>query len=188
MSEQTGSLPPGKGGKKILGLPRPVVIFGGIALAAGVLWYLYKRRQSAASGTSATGTDTSGTDYAGELSTLQSEYGDLASQLAAMQGGGGSSGGVTPGGGTDGGTADGGTGDGSTAGGSTPAATGTPAKKVTPIARRKPPPKPGKDRRPRMPGEEPGESFTTERREEDRENRRRRKPVRRGRVAGKKAA
>ena len=107
MSEQTGSPPPGKGGKKILGLPRPVVIFGGIALAAGVLWYLYKRRQSAASGTSATGTDTSGTDYAGELSTLQSEYGDLASQLAAMQGGGGSSGGVTPGGGTDGGTADG---------------------------------------------------------------------------------
>lgn len=95
MSEQD-TRPPG-GGKKIMGLPRNAVIIGGVTLVLAVAYFLYKRRQS---GTSSSSTDTSGTDYSGEISTLQTEYGDLASELAAMQGNGagssGSAGGGTP--------------------------------------------------------------------------------------------
>lgn len=96
MSEPTtqAARPPGRGGgKKILGLPRQAVIIGGIALAAGVIWYIYKSRQAASQAATGTSTDTSGAvDYSGDISTLQSEFGQLADELAAMQGGGGGTG------------------------------------------------------------------------------------------------
>lgn len=86
MSEQAPERPPA-GGKKIAGMPRGVVIVGGITLfiAVGIMWWRNRSSATAAAGqTSAT--DTSGIDYGGELSTLQSEYGNLASEIAAMQG------------------------------------------------------------------------------------------------------
>lgn len=97
MSEQDTRPPPG-GGKKIMGLPRNAVIIGGVTLVLAVAYFLWKRKQSGSS-TSSTA-DGTGTDYSGDISTLQSEYGDLASELAAMQGNGagssGSAGGGTP--------------------------------------------------------------------------------------------
>jgi len=42
------------GGKKILGMPRNVVIIGGVALAGGVLYFWWRSRQAGA----ATGTGT----------------------------------------------------------------------------------------------------------------------------------
>jgi len=97
-----------RGGKKIAGMPRNVVIIGVVALVGGIAWFYYKRKQAGASPASAGGAsggqiigyDQSGNpiysgsaqtpaDFAGELSTLQSEFGSLASEISQMQGGGG---------------------------------------------------------------------------------------------------
>ena len=74
------------GGKKILGMPRNVVIIGGVALAGGVLYFWWRSRQAGAATGTGTQADTTGTDYAGDISALQSEFGNLASEVAAMQG------------------------------------------------------------------------------------------------------
>jgi hypothetical protein len=85
----------------------------GLALAAGVAWYIVKGRQAANSGGGGAGTgqDSSGSsggsiigyddsgnpiysgggaglpaDFSGEISTLQSEFGSLASEISAQQG------------------------------------------------------------------------------------------------------
>lgn len=86
MSEPAAERPAG-GERRILGMPRGVVIVGGITLfiAVGIMWWRNRSSATAAGQTSAT--DTSGIDYGGELSTLQSEYGNLASEISAMQGG-----------------------------------------------------------------------------------------------------
>ena len=102
MSEQpvTGRGAPAKGGKKIFGLPRTTVIIGGVALAAGVAYFLYKRKSSS-SAASTTAADTAGqsgtactdqngnpgyldangdcetTDQSGSIAALQTELEDL---------------------------------------------------------------------------------------------------------------
>jgi nucleoid-associated protein YgaU len=110
VSEQApeGGAPADKpGGKKILGMDRRTAGFVGLALAAGILWYFFRSRKSAAgdagaqdsgsSGGSIIGYDASGNpiysggaglpaDFSGEISTLQSEFGDLASEINQMQG------------------------------------------------------------------------------------------------------
>lgn len=108
MSEPVAeATPPPKGqGKKVLGMDRRTAVFVGLALAAGVLWYIVKSRKSAAgggaqdSGGSSGGTiigydgagnpiysgGAVGADFSGEISTLQSEFGNLASEIDAMQG------------------------------------------------------------------------------------------------------
>jgi LysM repeat protein len=94
-------------GKKILGMPRGVAIIGGFVLFVGIAWFYFKSKSSAAStaGTSADGSsggsiigyDSNGNpiysaggqlpaDFSGEISTLQSEYGSLASEVSAQQG------------------------------------------------------------------------------------------------------
>lgn len=85
----TTPAPPPRGGK-ILGMPRQAVIIGGIALAAGVIWYIYRSRK-AASQVSTTDTGQP-VDYSGDISTLQSEFGQLADEVSALQGSGGGSG------------------------------------------------------------------------------------------------
>lgn len=90
--------PPGGGGarkrglpKKLLGLPTPVVLAGGTALA--VLTFLWIRhRRSGAAGTTPTSSATAATADAADLAGLQSE-------LDQLLGGGGSGGGVGGGGG-----------------------------------------------------------------------------------------
>lgn len=79
---------PAKGG--ILHNPNALIIGLVVAIAAGA-YFLYRRSQTAAAATAATpsttpSTDTSGTDNSGAIGTLQTEYGDLASTLADMQG------------------------------------------------------------------------------------------------------
>lgn len=76
MSEQPTAAP--GGGKKIFGLPRNIVIIGGITFVAvlGYLWW--KRAQSSAAATTASASTTAATaqqptDYAGQLSVLQTE-------------------------------------------------------------------------------------------------------------------
>lgn len=116
MSEPTtqGAPPPeGKPkGKKVLGMDRRTAVFVGLALAAGVAWYIVKGRQAAnsggggaadqasqgSSGGSIIGYDDAGNpiysgggaglpaDFSGEISTLQSEFGSLASEIQAQQG------------------------------------------------------------------------------------------------------
>lgn len=107
MSEQPPEgAPAGGGGKKVLGMDRRTAVFVGLALAAGVIWYIVKSRSSSAaaggaaagsSGGTIIGYDANGNpiysggaglpaDFSGEISTLQSEFGNLASEIAAMQG------------------------------------------------------------------------------------------------------
>jgi hypothetical protein len=81
--------PAGKaaGGKKILGMPPPVAYLGLLVSAGGIAFFLWKRHQAAAAGTStaSAGTTTSaatGTNAAGEISTLQTELGDLQGEVA----------------------------------------------------------------------------------------------------------
>lgn len=101
-----GGPPPAGGGKKILGMDRRTAVFVGLALATGVVWYIIKsRKSSAAAGGAAAGSsggtiigyDSSGNpiysggaglpaDFSGEISTLQSEFGTLASEISQMQG------------------------------------------------------------------------------------------------------
>jgi hypothetical protein len=116
----TRAAAPAKGSQaKHLGLTRNQwLLTGGIAVAAGLIFYLYRKSQAnAAASTTATtastaategtcddgttvpcgglcadGSSPSGCDQSGELSTLQTEIGDLQSALA--QGSGGGSGGV----------------------------------------------------------------------------------------------
>lgn len=81
--------PAGKaaGGKKILGMPPQVAYLGLLVAAGGVAFFLWKRRQSgsAAAQTVSAGTTTySGTNAAGEISTLQTELGDLQGQVAGL--------------------------------------------------------------------------------------------------------
>ena len=83
MSEQAPERPGSE--KKIAGIPRTaaiilIAVVGGIAF----IWWRNRSASSAASQTAAA--DTTGIDYGGELSTLQSEYGNLASEISAMQG------------------------------------------------------------------------------------------------------
>lgn len=84
-----------KPGRKILGLPVPVVIGGGAALVAiGVIWW--RRRKAGSSTTTATtsatrSSATSSTDFEGQLEELQAEI----DQLTGAAGGGSSSGGGT---------------------------------------------------------------------------------------------
>lgn len=98
-------------GKKILGMDRRTAVFVGLALASGVLWYFLRARKSAstaaadtsqqsqgAAGGSIIGYDDAGNpiysgggaglpaDFSGEISTLQSEFGSLASEIQAQQG------------------------------------------------------------------------------------------------------
>lgn len=106
----TQAADPPKGGKKVMGMDRRTAVFVGLALAAGVVWYIIKGRQAAnsggggaassqgASGGSIIGYDDAGNpiysgggaglpaDFSGEISTLQSEFGSLASELQAQQG------------------------------------------------------------------------------------------------------
>ena len=91
----TTPAPPPRGGK-ILGMPRQAVIIGGIALAAGVFWYVYKSRKAASQGGQAGATGA--VDYSGDISTLQSEFGQLQDEIAALQGSGGGTGGSAGGG------------------------------------------------------------------------------------------
>lgn len=164
MTPEGGGAPRRGSEKKIFGLPRNVVIAGGIAFVAAAVYVWYRNRNSAASSASTQGTtaDTTGTDFSGEISTLQQEIQDLQGQLAGVgssgagaSGGGGSSGGGSTGsgstgtgdtgGGSSGSTSSGGSGDtggtgggtGSTGTGSTPSGTGgTPP---APAAKRPPP-------------------------------------------------
>ena len=90
MSEPTAqaSAPRG-GGKKILGMPRPVAIVGAVALAAGIIWYFVRSRQAAKASAD---TSAAAVDYSGDISALQSEFGNLASEISALQGQGGGTG------------------------------------------------------------------------------------------------
>lgn len=95
------------GGKKIAGMDRRTAAFVGLALAAGVIWYIVKSRKSSAAGSTAADSGSSGgsiigydangnpiysggaglpADFSGEISTLQSEFGSLASEISQMQG------------------------------------------------------------------------------------------------------
>lgn len=105
--DKPGDEPPAGGkGKKILGLPRGAVFIGGFVMVAAVAWIYFRRKQAASSTTAADGSsggsivgyDANGNpiysaggqmpaDFAGEISTLQSEYGNLASEISAWQGG-----------------------------------------------------------------------------------------------------
>lgn len=83
MSEQPTAAP--GGGKKIFGMPRSIVIIGGITFVAvlGYLWW--KRAQTAAAATTASATTAASTqqqptDYAGQLSVLQTELEALLAQ------------------------------------------------------------------------------------------------------------
>jgi LysM domain len=91
--------PPGGGakGKKIMGMDRRTAGFVGLALAAGLLWYFFRARKSSADsgssgdsggpgGSGGSGSADQPTDFSGEISTLQSEFGDLASEINQMQG------------------------------------------------------------------------------------------------------
>lgn len=108
--------------KKIFGLPRNVVIAGGVAFIAAAVYVWYRNRNSAASAASTQGTsaDATGTDQSGEISTLQQEIQDLQGELAGVgsSAGGASGGGGTSGGGTSstGSTGPGGTGSTGSAG------------------------------------------------------------------------
>jgi hypothetical protein len=83
--------PPARGGrgeKKILGMPPQVAYIGLLVAAGGIAFFLWKRHQAAAAGVStvSAGTTTStaqGTNAAGEISTLQTEIGDLQGALSA---------------------------------------------------------------------------------------------------------
>jgi LysM domain len=113
VSEPTTEAPPAGGppkGKKVLGMDRRTAVFVGLALAAGVAWYIIRGRQAAnqggggaadssgSSGGSIIGYDDAGNpiysgggaglpaDFSGEISTLQSEFGSLASEIQAQQG------------------------------------------------------------------------------------------------------
>lgn len=89
-SVSTASAPPsgGKGGgRKILGMPAPVVIAGGIALVLGVGWVLLSRRRATAQAAQATGATTKvggGIDWSGPVSTLQAEVIDLQGEVAQI--------------------------------------------------------------------------------------------------------
>ena len=78
-------------------MPRGVVIVAGVALFAGVAYMWWKNRAGAQPAGTSSAVDTSGIDYGGELSTLQSEYGNLASEISAMQGSPGAPSGSPPG-------------------------------------------------------------------------------------------
>jgi hypothetical protein len=111
----TEAAPPPEGkpkGKKVLGMDRRTAVFVGLALAAGVAWYIIRGRQAAnqggggaqdqqsqgSAGGSIIGYDDAGNpiysgggaglpaDFSGEISTLQSEFGNLASEIQAQQG------------------------------------------------------------------------------------------------------
>jgi LysM repeat protein len=110
VSEPTtqAAAPPGGKGKKIMGMDRRTAGFVGLALAAGLLWYFFRARKSSADSGSSGGSGASGgsiigydangnpiysgggdqlpADFSGEISTLQSEFGDLASEISQMQG------------------------------------------------------------------------------------------------------
>lgn len=111
MSEPATGAPPAAPpkGKKIMGMDRRTAVFVGLALAAGVAWYIIRGRQAAnqggggaasqgASGGSIIGYDDAGNpiysgggaglpaDFSGEISTLQSEFGSLAAEIQAQQG------------------------------------------------------------------------------------------------------
>jgi hypothetical protein len=71
---------PAGGGKRIFGLPRNVVIIGGVTFLAALGYILWKRSQakaatvaSNAASTTASTSSGSGTDVAGELSVIQTE-------------------------------------------------------------------------------------------------------------------
>lgn len=91
--------PGGGGGAKLFGLPRNVVIIGGIAVL-GIAAFIFWRRKQAAPVTSGSASAAAGygVDYSGELSVIQSE---LESLLAQQGTGGGTT--VTTGGGGGGG-------------------------------------------------------------------------------------
>lgn|SRR6185437_8744234 len=116
-----------RGGRKIFGVPVWAATLGIVVTAGGIAYYVYRQRKAAAAGSSgqaggSTGqicydsqgntvpcTDASAvTDQSGEISTLQTEIGDLQGELA-----GGGSGGTTGGTGT-------GSGTGGSSGGGTP--------------------------------------------------------------------
>lgn len=95
VTEPPADTPPPRGARKrglppkLLGLPTPVVLAGGAALAAlGFLW-LRSRRQSAAGAAAPTASATAATADAADLAGLQSEL----DQLLGGQGGGASGGG-----------------------------------------------------------------------------------------------
>lgn len=88
-SVSSASPPPGGkgGGKKILGMPAPVVIAGGIALVLGVGWVLISRRRATAQAAQATGATAkvgAGIDWSGPVSTLQAEIIDLQGEVAQI--------------------------------------------------------------------------------------------------------
>lgn len=101
MSEQPTAVP-GGGGKRLFGLPRNVVIIGGVVFVAAlgfIFWRRYQANAAAAASNSAstTAASTTGpTDYAGQLSVIQSEL----EALLAQQGGTGATTGTTTGTGT----------------------------------------------------------------------------------------
>lgn len=75
-----GGQPPAGGGKKIGGMPVWAVGAGVVIVGGGIIYYLINRKKNAAA-TAATGTTagTAGTatNQAGQISTLQTEIGDL---------------------------------------------------------------------------------------------------------------
>jgi hypothetical protein len=122
-----GGKKPGAG-KKIAGLPRPVVIGFFVALGGGILYFWASRRGSsaAASGDGSGGasgvlaTDSANSDE--QFASLESQLQDLEDQFAQSGAGGGSGGGTTGttgdgGGGTGTGDGGGGTGTGTGTGG-----------------------------------------------------------------------
>jgi hypothetical protein len=82
--------PAGKaaGGKKILGMPPQVAYIGLLVAAGGIAFFLWQRHKAgsatAAQTVSAGTTTYSGTNAAGEISTLQTELGDLQGQVAGL--------------------------------------------------------------------------------------------------------
>ena len=83
MSEQAPERPGSE--KKIAGIPRTAAIIL-IAVVGGIAFIWWRNRSASSAASQTTAADTTGIDYGGELSTLQSEYGNLASEISAMQG------------------------------------------------------------------------------------------------------
>jgi hypothetical protein len=83
VSEQAPERPGSE--KKIAGIPRTAAIII-IAVIGGIAFIWWRNRAASSASSQTTAADTTGIDYGGELSTLQSEYGNLASEISAMQG------------------------------------------------------------------------------------------------------
>lgn len=111
-----------RGQRRVLGLPMPVVIIGGVVFVGALGFILWRRAQSnaasiaanAPTGATTASTDTGAVDYGGQLSVIQSELEALLQGQAtdnSMAAGGGSSGSS---GGSSGGSGTSGTGTGTT--------------------------------------------------------------------------